>query len=53
MTHETLMNEKRFLACMCLIRHMRKEGLLSASEYGEARRLLIERYRPKISVLFE
>lgn len=53
MTRETLMNEKRYLACMRLIRRMRKEGLLSASEYGEARRLLIERYRPKISVLFE
>lgn len=53
MTHETMTNEKRYLACLCLIRHMRETGLLSASEYARARRLLIERYQPKISVLFE
>ena len=53
MTHETLINEKRYLACLCMIQKMREMGLVSASEYEQARQLLIERYQPKISVLFE
>lgn len=53
MTHETLMNEKRFLACLSLLHTMLEKGLLTETEYAQARRLLADRYRPKISDLFE
>lgn len=53
MTHETMLSEKRFLACLSLIRCMHGKRLLSDTEYRQARQLLIEQYRPKISVLFE
>lgn len=53
MTHETLMNEKRFLVCLSLIQRMRNGGLLSDAEYTHARQLILAQYRPKISDLFE
>lgn len=53
MTHEVLMLEKRYLACLSLLRTMKDKALLTGAEYAQARQLLIDRYRPKISVLFE
>ena len=53
MTHETLMLEKRYLACLDLLRRLKKRSLLTDAEYAQARQLLIDRYQPKISVLFE
>lgn len=53
MTHETLINEKRYLICLSLIRRMREKGLLSDAEYTQARRLILDQHKPKISVLFE
>ena len=53
MTHETLMLEKRYLACLSLLKMMKERALLNDAEYAQARQLLIDRYQPKISVLFE
>lgn len=53
MTHEVMMNEKRYLACLSLLQRMRDKGLLTDAEYAQARQLLADRYQPKISVLFE
>ncbi len=53
MTHEVMMNEKRYLACMKLIQCMREKGLLSDTEYAQARQLILDQHHPKISVLFE
>ena len=53
MTHETLMQEKRYLACLGFLRSLKERSLLTDAEYAQARQLLIERYLPKISVLFE
>ena len=53
MTHETMMNEKRYLACLSLLQRMREKGLLSDAEYTQARQLILDQHQPKISVLFE
>lgn len=53
MTHETLMLERRYLACLNLLRVMLGRGLLTEAEYEQARQLLAERYQPKISIIFE
>ena len=53
MTHEVMMNEKRYLACMKLIQRMREKGLLSDTEYAQARQLILDQHHPKISVLFD
>ena len=53
MTHETLMLERRYLACLNLLRVMLGRGLLTEAEYAQARQLLAERYQPKISIIFE
>ena len=53
MTHETLMLERRYLACLNLLRVMLGRGLLTKAEYAQARQLLAERYQPKISIIFE
>ena len=53
MTHEVMMNEKRYLACLNLIQRMHEKKLLTDEEYAQARQLLIDQYQPKISVLFE
>ena len=53
MTHEVMMNEKRYLACLNLLRTMRGKGLLTDAEYTQARQLLADRYQPKISIIFE
>ena len=53
MTHETLMLERRYLACLNLLRTMLGKGLLTDAEYAQARQLLADRYQPKISIIFE
>ena len=53
MTHETLLLERRYLACLNLLRTMRGKGLLTDAEYAQARHLLADRYQPKISIIFE
>ena len=53
MTHETLMLERRYLACLNLLRTMHGKGLLTDAEYAQARQLLADRYQPKISIIFE
>lgn len=53
MTHEVMMNEKRYLACLRLLQRMREKGLLSDAEYAQACRLILDQHHPKISVLFE
>ena len=53
MTHETLVLERRYLACLSLLRTMLGKGLLTDAEYAQARQLLAERYQPKISIIFE
>ena len=53
MTHDVMMNEKKYLACLNLIQRMREKKLLTDEEYAQARQLLIDQYQPKISGLFE
>lgn len=53
MTHEALLLERRYLACLNLLRVMLGKGLLKDAEYTQARQLLADRYQPKISIIFE
>lgn len=53
MTHETLLLERRYPACLNLIQRMRDKKLLTDEEYTQARQLLIDQYQPKISIIFE
>ena len=53
MTHEALLLERRYLACLNLLQRMREKGLLSDTEYAQARQLILDQHQPKISVLFE
>lgn len=53
MTHEALLLERRYLACLNLLRVMLGKGLLTDAEYAQARQLLADRYQPKISIIFE
>ena len=53
MTHEQLLAEKRFLACLCLLHRLREKGLLTGTEYAQARSLLLNEYHPALSALFE
>jgi len=52
MTTELLLREKKYLAGLKLLHRMKENGLLSESEYAQARELLIQRDQPKISTLF-
>ena len=53
MTHKMIMLEKRYLICMRLIRWLRKKEIMTEAEYAQARRLLQERFRPKIAMMFD
>lgn len=43
--------ELRYLTTMCMVRMMRRSGLLTEKEYRQIDTMFIAKYKPKIGVL--
>ena len=52
MSKEQMRQEKLYQATMSMVRRMLAEGLITEEEYRQIDTMFIEKYQPKIGVLF-
>ena len=52
MTKEQFEREKMYQATMGMVRRMLSEGLISAEEYAQMERIVLEKYKPMIGSVY-
>lgn len=51
MTAEEFQREKEYQTVMCIVQSMRKNGIISQSDYEKIKTLMIEKYNPLLGSL--